>query len=218
MHPTRPRVLHLGRTRFFLPAKHHRASRGGRGPVAPPPAVEIEWFPLDNGCQTQLTGTEVHISGISNQDGWGHWNGVETHTDFPPGDFVAEVDMKVARFDGVGEALVYLQAKSGAGDKVGILFKPHDAYQLQAWTDPARFAGGVHAFGDEATNYHHLKLQYDASTQTATGWVDGTKIGEMQTPLGGRVQFALGGNTDRKGMEIDMTFDHFKLTTAGTTP
>lgn len=168
------------------------------------------FLPLDNGCKTEVAGTEMHIVGVSTGTGWGNWNGIKSRQDYPAGDFIVSVDLKMAKFAGAnGNKLTYLRAASNDGMMVAILY--NNGYQLQAWTSPQRFVGSVRPFGDEATAYHHLKLQYEAASQTATGWVDDKLIGKLSNlKMQGNLCYWLGANTDVPGMNIDLYYDHFK--------
>ena len=65
--------------------------------------------------------------------------------------------------------------------------------------------------GDEATAFHRMRLQYDASTQTAKGWLDDVQIGTLNYPMSGRIQFELVTNTDKKDNEIDVYYERFEL-------
>ena len=79
---------------------------------------------------------------------------------------------------------------------------------MQKW-NPNTFAGRLPAFGDEATQFHHLKMQYEASSKTATGWVDDKKIGSIEVPMWGSLTYWMGANTDSLEAPIDMTFKNF---------
>jgi hypothetical protein len=71
-----------------------------------------------------------------------------------------------------------------------------------------------------------MKLQYDDATSTASGWVDDRYIGKINYPLDGTIKFEVVANTDVKGMQIDVLFDHLTVTkgtadaptTAATSP
>jgi hypothetical protein len=187
-------------------------------PLPPAPAMATRWTPQQNGCTIEQTGTKFHITGINDQDGWDHWNGTTTADEYPEGDFEVSADFMVPTFKGTGNALVYLRAKTANNNQLGILYQPRaGTYQLQGWLgDSSKFSQPRLAkFGDEATAFHRLRLQYDAATQIATGWADEKQIGTLKYEMHGKIQFEMVTNTDKKGNEIDIYFDHFELLIAG---
>jgi len=63
-------------------------------------------------------------------------------------------------------------------------------------------------FGDEASNFHTLRVEYDASTRKGIGYVDGEKVGECVVPLGdltARAYFT----TSENGQEVNVIFRNF---------
>jgi hypothetical protein len=187
---------------------------------APDPAPtgkvdELVWTKLENGCVVNQNGTELHINGTTNQDGYNHWNGVQSVTEYPEGDFTVSADIKVPQFTGPGgNPLVYLRAagpsNSGDNNAIGLYLVPTIGYRVQAWTDPQIQSTWRTRFGDEKTVYHRITLQYEVATQIATGWVDDKKIGTIKAPLSGKLHFQLVANTDKAGMQIDLHYDRFK--------
>ena len=182
--------------------------------VADQVAVQF-WSPVAGGCKAVQTGTQFRITGTSLKDGW-YNNGVATGLEFPKRDFTAAVVFKAPKFSGPGQHCVYLRANSSFGDHVGILCRLETGqYRVQAWTTPQKFSSTLEAFGDEAGTFHRMKLQYEAATQTATGWVDERRIGSLTAALSGRLNFDLIAATDKAGVEIDLVFDHFTLVMPG---
>jgi RNA polymerase sigma factor (sigma-70 family) len=191
------------------------------------------WIPQVNGCAVEQTGTKLRIRGTNNIDGWGHGNGVVSTKILPEGDFYACIDFMVPRFqEGAavaanppaggrgtagstsGQALVYLRAKSTTGNMVAILYQPKGGtYQVQGWSTPNNVFSQpqLKKVGDEDTVYHRLKLKYEAATKTAAGWVDDRFIGSIQYAMSGAITFELLGNTEKKGMEIDLCFDNYTV-------
>jgi len=200
------------------------AQRGG-APVAHTASTVVfaDWIPQLNGCVFEQNSSQIHIFGTTNQDGFGHGNSVASAKSLPKGDFFASVDFMVPQFreGGAapgGNALVYLRARCATTNVVAILFQPNaGTYQLQGW-NPAPVANvfsqpGVRKIGDENTQFHRMKLKYTAATGIASGWIDDQYIGSLTYPLNGDITFELLANTDRQGMDIDLYFDHFSVTT-----
>jgi beta-lactamase regulating signal transducer with metallopeptidase domain len=191
----------------------------------PTPRLEdpTSWLAKPNGCLIEQSGSKISISGINNVDGWGHGNGIATTRKLPEGDFYAYVDFMVPAFKetagmGAGNALIYLRARSSAGNgqMVAILYQPNaGTYQVQGWG----IQGAANTFsqpsvrkiGDEDRVFHRLKLKYDASAKIAAGWVDDKFIGALNYTMSGDVYFELLANTDKKGMQIDLLFNNLSM-------
>ena len=197
------------------------------GPAAPAPAPEVpdvsptprledpaSWVPKANGCLIEQTGSSIRIIGTNNISGWGNGNSITTTRSLPAGDFYATVDFMVPQFSGQGSALVYLRAKSTTdnGKMVGILCQPKSGtYQLQSWgvgntASTFNQPPQPRRFGDEDKVVHRMKLKYDATARTASGWVDDQFIGSISFTLTDPVNFELLANTATKGMQIDLLF------------
>jgi hypothetical protein len=176
------------------------------------------WVPKANGCLIEQIGGRIRIVGTNNINGWGKGNGIATTRYTPAGDFYATVDFMVSQFSGPGNALVYLRAKSTAGNgkMVGILYQPRSGtYQVQGWgvqnapntlSEPP-----LRKIGDEDRVFHRMKLKYDAAAKTASGWVDDQFIGSLNYALADPVNFELLANTEAKGMQIDLLFNNLYL-------
>ena len=203
-----------------------------------PPAPGLDdpanWVPKVNGCFVRQTGSRIHIVGTNNADGWGHGNGISSTKVLPEGDFYACVDFMVPRFkDSVtpapsalrglegrenpgsapANALVYLRARSSAGQMLAVLYQPTaGTYQVQGWNSPNTFSQPpLPKFGDEENAFHRMKLKYDAATRTAAGCVDDKFIGTLNFTMAGTVTFELLANTDKQGMQIDLLFDNLSV-------
>jgi len=172
------------------------------------------WVPQISGCKIEQTGSKLHIFGETDADGWGHDNGLASSKISLEGSFVASVDFMVPQFSGPGNTLVYLRAKNSNGRQVAILYQPRSgSYQVQGWNDTNQFSQPpLRKFGDEDATFHRMKLQYDDATKVASGWVDDRFIGTLNYSLDGTLTFEVVANTDKKGMQIDLVFDHLTVT------
>jgi len=179
----------------------------------------VGWTARQNGCNVVQKGTEVHIFGVNDDDGWDKENGVTSVAEFPVGDFEASVDMKMPKFDGPGKPRVYLKIQASNTDYVGIQYVPEYKYYLvQRWTAASNQMGRtVRDFGDEATTYHRMNLKYDAATHVTTATVDDKLIGTVTYELTGAVHMVLAAGQDYKGHDIDIYYDRPTLSIGGKT-
>ncbi len=185
--------------------------------TAPASEPAISWNKIQPDCTVDITDGVVHIQGTTGGQSW-RFNGIQSTTSYPAGDFTATVDFKCAKFTGPGNKTVYLRAGSRGGNFAGVYFNPEYFYQLHTWTNPQIHSGTHKVLGDEATNFHTLKLKYEAATKTTTAYVDDDPIGQVQMEFMGRITFGLVANTDSAGMNIDVYFKNFKVDAAPAAP
>jgi hypothetical protein len=191
--------------------------------ATPAPGAEIlktvspgTWDPFLNGCRVELEGTRLHIWGTNTQDSWSN-NGAKGTAEFPIQDFDVSADFIAPVFNGTGGALVVLRALMDIGDGIGIQYQRGGGYVLMQSSPGAQKLGPLtlRKFGDEETNYHRLRLKYVAATHEATAWVDDQSMGSINHELVGKVRFVMTTRTEKKDNQIDVYFDHFRLTMGG---
>ena len=178
---------------------------------------KLEWTPAKSGCEVEQTGTKIHISGTNTADGWGRENVVTSSTDYPVQDFEISTDFMMPQFHGPSMGTVILRAKESNFNQVTLQYYVQgNMYMLRWWTNSGEAFARTQLpkFGDEATAYHRLRLKYDAATHQATGWADDKQVGTVDFELRSNLQFVVGVSTEKKGNDIDVTFDHTKLTLA----
>ncbi len=103
---------------------------------------------------------------------------VESATIFSGSDFEASVDFRVPE----GNAMAWLtlgRRPQGQGtlQTYGLYFFGENHYRV--WLHNDEFTGHKlvqNRFGDEQTQWHQLKLTYDADTMTATSYIDGVAV------------------------------------------
>ncbi|MEP0347863.1 Ig-like domain-containing protein [Rhodopirellula bahusiensis] len=103
---------------------------------------------------------------------------VESATIFSGSDFEASVDFRVPE----GNAMAWLTLGrrpqgQGTPQTYGLYFFGENHYRV--WLHNDEFTGHKfvqNRFGDEQTQWHQLKLTYDADTMTATSYIDGVAV------------------------------------------
>jgi hypothetical protein len=197
------------------------AAPASRNPAPAPVAVELtDWTPLKHGCDVEMTGTKIHVSGTNDVDGWGKENGVTGSAEYPVQDFEISTDFLVPKFKGPGAATVILQARESNFSQVNLqYYLQGNAYMLRWWTNSgeAYAKSQLRKFGDEATAYHRMRLKYDAAKHQATGWMDDKLVGTLDFEFKSNVRFVMGASTDKKGTDIDLYFDRTTLFLGGNT-
>jgi hypothetical protein len=197
------------------------ATLGPTKPAAAQAATElVDWTPSHNGCEVELTGTKIHISGTNDADGWGHENCVTGNSEYPVQDFEISTDFMVPKFKGPGMATVILRARESNFSQVTLQYYVQgNRYMLRWWTNSGEaFAQTqLKKFGDEETTYHRMRLKYEAATHKATGWIDDKLVGTIDFELKSNVRFVLGASTEKKGNDIDLYFEHTTLSLGGNT-
>ncbi|MCF7944255.1 MAG: leucine-rich repeat domain-containing protein [Spirochaetia bacterium] len=166
------------------------------------------WSVYQNGCDIFVEDSELKIQGTTERSGWGDGNGIVTYRFIPEGSFEVSVDFRVHQYDGDSPRLVYLQAHSDMGDTVGLFFADGYGYRVQTW-EPSQVSNWLAAFGDEASTFHTMKLIYDSSSHSLTGYVDDTEVGSLDIEINGNISFSVSAATDKAGTQIDLRFDNF---------
>ncbi|WP_153559190.1 tandem-95 repeat protein, partial [Roseimaritima sediminicola] len=137
--------------------------------------------------------------------------GVRSQLTFGHSDFTAQVDFRHPQ----GSAMSWMSVPAGPAAVYGIYHYPNTRQYL-VWVNNAgsgRPYRGRDEFGDESTNWHQLKIQYDAATQTARAFVDGTELNTATVDLrGGPIKLFM-KDSSWLGEGLSVTeFDNFSLT------
>lgn len=189
--------------------------------ISPTPKLDnpSSWVPIANGCQIQQTGSKIQITGTNNIDGWGHGNGVISTSAVPTGDFYATVNFIVRKFSGPGNARVYFRAVStkNNGKMAAVVYDPQtDTFQIQGWGvngEPDTVTQPVQKAGNNMM-YRWLTLQYDSKNKTISSTATSNRyLGTIDYDLSDPVRFELLTDADTKGMQIDVEFNNFSVTT-----
>jgi hypothetical protein len=190
-------------------------------PASAPAAVElVEWNPSHHGCEVELTGAKIHISGTNDADGWGQENCVTGSTDYAVQDFDISTDFMMPKFKGPGNATVILRARESNFSQVTLQYYVQgNTYMLRWWTNSGEAYARTQLpkFGDETTAYHRMRLKYEAATHKSTGWIDDKVVGTVNFEFKSNVRFVVGAATDKHGNDIDLYFDHTTLSLGGNT-
>jgi hypothetical protein len=188
------------------------------GPAAAPPQMSpavalVDWTPLRNGCEVEVTGTRIHVFGVNSVDGWGNENGVTGRAEYPPQDFEVSTDFMLPRYEGPGTAEVILMVRERDFRQVTLQFKRGAGYQFRWWTktEQGNPRGGLPEFGDEAKAYHRLRIKYEAATRRATSWADDKLVDTLDFEFKSNVRFVLAASGDKKGNNIDLYFERATL-------
>ncbi|MCC9655500.1 Ig-like domain-containing protein [Rhodopirellula halodulae] len=139
---------------------------------------------------------------------------VESATIFSGSDFEASVDFRVPD----GNAMAWLtlgRRPQGQGTPQTYGLYLYRAANYFTWLANDSFTGSMSArsgFGDERTQWHQLKLQYNAETMTATSFVDGVEVNSDSVNLDHAVVILNMKDRDSEGLgPSTIEFDNFQF-------
>jgi len=170
--------------------------------------LDPDWQLVSHGCRVAETNGEIRIVGTTDTGHW--WPNEIGMSGFPGGSFNASVDVSIPMFSGDGTKLVYLHVQDYQGDEYGLCYVNQAYYAVQVW-DPRQFSEGIPSFGDEAETWHTMRLVYDDSAETLTGFVDELDIGSLHVKMNGKMKISLRVTTSDEDVDVDVRFDNFKL-------
>ncbi|MBN1874698.1 MAG: right-handed parallel beta-helix repeat-containing protein, partial [Anaerolineae bacterium] len=175
------------------------------------------WIKIEDedGVFVEQTEMEIKVSGVSTNTTW-YKNGLRTNT-FPKQGFQVSIDYKLMSMTNESQ-MVNLRLYFADGDHYfGIGYDDAIDKYVVTYKD----VGGYHtmrnslpAFGDEDMTFHTLKIIFNASTNTASGYVDNilvdarTSSDFFTSPM--YVQFHQESNIEGE-FGVDYRFDNFSI-------
>lgn len=153
-------------------------------------------------------GGELRISGVSSSEKWVE-DGVFTKV-LPREDVDAAVDFRAPGVAAGHREIVYLQLSSvDAARTFGVFFDSRDGYGVQR-SNPSQVSECVAPYGDEATEWHRLRLTHDAATGNVCGYVDDTFLGSFRVSFG-RLSVGLVAAAESAGVGVEVRFDNLAV-------
>lgn len=142
--------------------------------------------------------------------------GLESATIYPASDFVASVDFRIPE----GNALPWLslaQHPEEADESHVYAVYLYQASEYRVWQDDNVTKGNTlvrSGFGDERTQWHRMRLEYDAETMTAISFIDDIELNRFELDLDQAVvRILMKDNVSYAGPST-VEFDNFQFTYA----